>query len=403
MKVLFAASTFPRHADDQQPDFVWQQVRWLARVSPGLRAFVLAPHDAGAPRAERWEGVEIRRFRYALPESWQRLVYPAIWPNIRRAPWLVLQVPFLLASEFLATWRWIRRERFDLVYSHWFMPQGVACGLAALLTRTPHAFTSHSSDVAVMRRVPLLGPWLVRFLVRRARAVTAVSARSRDILAGFFAPDEWSRIVPRVAVIPMGVALAEWEPVAGRDGAPRELLFMGRLVEKKGVDVLLQAMALEPLRALDVTLTIAGDGPLAGALRARAAELGLGENVRFAGYVTGERKHACFRAAGVVVVPSIVTGAGDAEGLPVALLEALAAGRVCVATDASGAPDVVRGGDAIVVPQRDAAALSEALARAVRLPDAERRAMRARARETAAAYDWDAIARAHAAHLLGAA
>lgn len=402
MKVLFTGSTFPRWRDDRLPDFLWQQVRWMTRVVPAMRAFVLAPHDRGAAPREEWNGVEIRRFRYFLPAALQRLVYPAIWPNLRRSPWLILQVPFLLLSEFLATLRWTRRERFDLVYSHWFMPQGVACGLAALATGTPHAFTSHSSDVAVMRRLPLVGPWLVRFLVRRASAITAVSTRSRDMIASFFATREWAVLSSKVAVIPMGVDLAEWSD-ASRSGSSTEVLFIGRLAEKKGVEYLLEAMTLEPLRSLNARLSIAGDGPLGDTLRSRAESLGVADRVRFLGFVTGAAKIDLFRRSGIVVVPSIVTDSGDAEGIPVALLEALAAGKICVATDASGAPDIVRGRDAIIVPQRSAPALSAAVARAIGMADSERRAMGGRARETAEQYRWEVIARIHARHLLPAA
>lgn len=402
MKVLFTGSTFPRRRDDRLPDFLWQQVRWMARVAPAMHAFVLAPHDRGAAAREEWNGVEIRRFRYFFPAVLQRLVYPAIWPNLRRSPWLMLQVPFLLVAEFLATLRWARRERFDLIYSHWFMPQGVACGLAALVTGTPHAFTSHSSDVAVMRRLPLIGPWLVRMLVRRARALTAVSTRSRDIIASFFSAAEWSSLSSKVAVIPMGVDLAEWRGSA-RKRSPEEILFMGRLADKKGIEYLLEALTLEPLRSLDARLSIAGDGPLADDLRAKARALRIGDRVRFLGFVTGPEKVDCVRRAGVVVVPSIVTGSGDAEGVPVVLLEALAAGSICVATDASGAPDIVRGGDAFVVREKDAAALSAAIANAIRMTDDDRRSMSDRARDTAERYDWDAIARLHARHLLPAA
>lgn len=399
MKVLVAGSTFPRWPDDRLPDFLWQQVQWLGRVAD-VRVSVLAPHDRGAAAAETWEGVPIRRFRYFVPAVLERLVYPAIWPNLRRHPWLIVEVPFLLIAEFFATLRWIRQERFDMVYSHWFMPQGVACGLAALVTGTPHVFTSHSSDVALMRKLPGLGPWLVRFLVRRARAITAVSTRSRDIIAGFFSAAEWSRLSPRVAVIPMGVDASAFPET--RDGSPRELLFVGRLAEKKGVEYLLDAMTLEPLRSLDVRLSIAGDGPMLAALKARAATLGLDDRVRFLGFVTGPDKAECFRRAGIVVIPSIITASGDAEGLPVVLLEAMAAGKVCVATDASGAPDIV-GDAAFVVPEQDAQALADAVARAVRLSEVERQELSGRAQAIARRYQWGTVAREHARHLFGVA
>ena len=411
-KVLFTASTFPRWPGDPLPDFVWQQVRHVAAAFPSLRVFVLAPHDAGAAVREVREGVEIRRFRYFLPERLQRLVYPAIWPNLTRSPWLIVQVPFLLVCELIATLVWIRKERFALVYSHWFMPQGVACGLAALLTGTPHAFTSHSSDVRVMRKLPLLGPWLVRLLVPRARAITVVSQRSRAALASFFDAERWSEIEPRVRVLPMGLPLGEWrralalasEPrLAGGRPAPRPLiLFVGRLVEKKGVGVLLEAMALEPLAALAPSLVVMGDGPLRGALEARAGALGLAARVHFVGFLAGAEKAAWFGAADAVALPSVVTAAGDAEGVPVVLAEALAAGRTCVASDASGAEEVIEDGrDGFLVRAGDAGALAAGLARALRLGEDERGQISERARRKAAGFDWEVLGEAHVRHLIG--
>jgi glycosyltransferase involved in cell wall biosynthesis len=403
VKVLFAASTFPRWPGDPLPDFVWRQIAWLRRARPELRACVLAPHDAGAPTREHRDGIEIRRVRYARPDALEQLVYPAIWPNIRAAPWRIALVPLLLAAEFIAALRWMREERFDLVYSHWFIPQGIACGLAALLTGTPHSYTSHSSDVAVMRRVPLIGAWLVRFITGRARAVTAVSDRSRDAIRSYFSATEWQRVESRVAVIPMGVELEEWRemPVPSDAGS---LLFLGRLAEKKGVDVLLRALDMTPLKESQATLTVAGDGPPLAALRELAGTLGLSQRVNFVGYVAGADKMNAMRSASIVVIPSIVTEDGDREGMPVTLLEALAAGRIVVATDVSGAPDVVRDGETgFIVPQRDPAAMARAIAEALALPADARAAMSARARAEAQRFDWSVVAEAHARHLLDAA
>jgi glycosyltransferase involved in cell wall biosynthesis len=202
----------------------------------------------------------------------------------------------------------------------------------------------------------------------------------------------------------MGVEVAAWSDANAAETTVcgSQLLFLGRLAEKKGVEYLLEAMALDQLRSLDVRLTIAGDGPLAPELRSRAQSLGLSDRVRFVGFVTGDTRAECVRQAAIVVVPSVVTARGDAEGMPVVLLEALAAGKLCVATDASGAADVLQGGDALLVPQKDAAALATAIARAVRMTPEERRAMGARARATVRRYDWDTIAREHVRHLFPA-
>ena len=116
--------------------------------------------------------------------------------------------------------------------------------------------------------------------------------------------------------------------------------------------------------------------------------------------MSGVEKATLFRDADVVAIPSIVTRRGDAEGIPVVLLEALAAGKLTVATNVSGAAEVLRPGeDGFLVPQKDAAALAAGIAHALQLPEDERHAVTERARRTARAYDWDVIARAHVQHL----
>lgn len=405
---MFAASTFPRTRNDDVPDFVWRQIRHLRRGNPAIEALVLAPHDSGAQRSEVWDGVRIRRFRYFIPASLQRLVYPAIWPNIETAPWLVLQVPFLLVAEFAATLRAIHRFKPAVVYSHWFMPQGVACGLAAWVSGTPHVLTSHSRDVGVMRKIPWLGSRIVRFIIDRAQAVTVVSERSKSVLRSFYDAEEWADVECRVAVIPMGVEVSEWQrelersasqEIEVRDGNPK-LLFVGRLASKKGIPFLLEALTLEPLRSLDPELAVLGEGPLRPELEERARSLDLEDRVEFHGYTKGTEKAAQFLEADVVVVPSIVTDEGDAEGMPVVLLEALAAGKICVATDASNAPEVMTAGrEGFIVPQRDPRELARTIFRALRMTPEERSVMSERARERAEGLDWTIIARRHADHL----
>lgn len=410
MRILITASTFPRWPDDELPDFVWRQVQALNELCPDVEVTVLAPHDRGAATHETWRQVRIRRFRYVFPSALQRLAYPAIWPNLKRSPWLLVQVPFFLIAEFFATLRFILSERPAVVYSHWFMPQGVACGLAALATGTKHVFTSHSQDVAVLRNVPLLGPWIVRFLTRRAHAATAVSSRTRSAIAKFFESDEWECLGTKVAVIPMGVDLEEWHrdlQLASADDLPDgvvspTILFVGRLAAKKGIADLLAAMQLEPLSAIDPCLVIAGSGPQREPLEQQVRDAGLDDRVFFPGFVSGVEKAAYFRTADVVALPSVVTEDGDAEGLPVVLLESLAAGNVIVASDASNAGELIKSGEqGFIVPERDPHALASSLAGALTLSPERLRTLRRNARRTARDFAWPVIARRHAEHLFG--
>jgi glycosyltransferase involved in cell wall biosynthesis len=162
--------------------------------------------------------------------------------------------------------------------------------------------------------------------------------------------------VREVAVVPN----AAGERRAERDAEPVEepgfLLFVGRLRIRKGVEVLLAALARLRHDGVRARLLIAGDGEHREALERRVAELSLGEQVQFIGRASAGRVHALMGGAAGLVVPSIY------EGMPLVVLEAMEEGLPVVASAVSGIPEVVRGGETgWLVPAEDPAALAAAL------------------------------------------
>lgn len=401
-RVLVVASTFPADPSDPVPGFVRDQVIAMKECEPGIEFTVLAPHDryTRTRRHVEHEHYTERRFHYAWPHRWEALTGRGILPALREKPLRYALVPGLFLGEFLALLRWTRTLAPDVIYAHWFTPQALSACAVSALTGVPFVFTTHAADVDVWHKVPFMGRLLVRWGTRRARAVTAVSRRSMAKLAAFM-PDRRPP-ASKSEIIPMGVALPELA-VADADvmhlgpDLPRRpvLLFLGRLAGKKGVDHLLHAMA-RVVASQDVSLLIAGDGPLRGELESLALELGISERVSFLGYTTGADKDRVLRTTDLLVLPSIVTDGGDAEGMPVVLMEGLAYGRLCVATDVSGADDVLTDGvDGFLVPQRDPVALAVAIERALTLSEESRSSMAAAARRTAIQFEWSAIARRH--------
>jgi glycosyltransferase involved in cell wall biosynthesis len=273
------------------------------------------------------------------------------------------------------------------------------------MTRTPFVFTTHSTDVEVWNKIPWLGRHVVRSCTRQARAFTAVSRRSLQKLQSFFTAPEWASLRARAAIIPMGVHLpAVPAPRITRQEGQLRILFLGRIVEKKGLQYLLAAYARARGQLGGSTLVIAGDGPLLGGIRSQAEGLGLADAVEFPGFVAGEHKARLLEEADIFVVPSIIAANGDAEGMPVSLMEGLSRGKLCIATAESGADDVLTDGqDGFLVPGKDIEALSNALLRAARLDPHARHDIEAAARETARQFDWAAVARSHHAFLFSPA
>ncbi len=407
--IVMPLSFFCKDQYDHAPRFVEGQILAFLRQDPGMKITVLVPHHGKTVSTVHREGFRVVRFHYFWPHRLEHLAGGGIIPSLRRSPWLFLQIPFLFLFEFIALLRFVRKEPCDYIYAHWFTPQGIVASLVSRLTGVPFGFTSHSSDVDVWRRFSWVGRLIVRRVVSRADAVTVVSRRSLAKLRRFFNAKDWRTIEPRVAVIPMGISMSDFntttfnqDVLKDRHGLPGKtvLLFIGRLVEKKGIDYLLRAMETIVDKHSNLHLVIAGEGQCRGELVEMVKQLALEQHVTFAGHVAGAQKTQHFAMADMVLVPSIVTATGDAEGLPVSLMEGLAAGKVCIATRASGADDIVTDGvDGLLIEEQSEDSIVAAVSRTLAMPESERLQMEHCARQLALSLDWSIIGARHVEHL----
>jgi len=344
MRVLVSASTFPLEPADGIPRFVQDLCESLA---PRCAVTVLAPGAPGAPARERLgpDGcLDVRRFDYFWPRSAQRLAYGAGMPDNLRRSWLArLQAPGFLACQARALRALAREVRADVVNAHWIVPQGLAAALArGRERRFAHVVTLHGGDSYFLPRLPAARR-IADFVVSRSDALVAVSGNVRDNL---------DRVLGRpsgAVVQPVGVHTARFRDAAGAEpvAAPFPdgfLLFVGRFIAIKGLDVLLRALPRVRERFPGLGLVAIGYGPQEAELRGLARELGLADAVVFAGRRDHAEVAATLRACRAAVVPSVVDADGRAEGMPSVVAEALAAGARLVATDAGGIPDVVAPG-----------------------------------------------------------
>lgn len=170
----------------------------------------------------------------------------------------------------------------------------------------------------------------------------------------------------RLVVHPVGIDVARFRsPARSRSvGGPVRLLTVARLVEEKGVAYGIRAVAELRRRqpALELVYDVVGDGPLAPELRALAARLGVEAHVRFVGWASQAELPGIYAAADLFLLPSIRTSSGAEEGAGMVLLEAQAAGLPIIATRVGGIPEVVlEGVSAVLVPERDAVAIADAV------------------------------------------
>jgi glycosyltransferase involved in cell wall biosynthesis len=223
-------------------------------------------------------------------------------------------------------------------------PAAVAAAAAAA-TGGRFGFGVHALDARKVLRPELAA---------RARAARVVVACNQDVAEPVRQPGVVLRLIPH------GVDLDRFHPQPSPPGGDMlRVLAVGRLVAKKGLDVLVEAVRRLPF---PFDLRIVGAGPERQRLEAAVQARGLASRVRLTGPVTHDQLPACYAEADVVVVPSVVDAAGDRDGLPNVVLEAMASGRPVVASDVAAISTAVadrRSG--LLVPPGDPDALAAAI------------------------------------------
>jgi glycosyltransferase involved in cell wall biosynthesis len=391
-RLLVTTSTLPRSENDPEPRFV---LDLALALSEQFAITLLAPGFPGAKAQDRLFGLEVIHYRYAPIRSWERLAYPGgIMARLRAAPLNWLLVPALVLGQAMALRGLLKGRQFDLIHAHWLLPQGLIASTLPRATRPPFIATSHGGDIFILARGPLKA--VLRYVMGRAAAVTAVSeelleaCRRLSGAAGERVP---------LQHIPMGVdtryfatAAAEASLPADLPGAEKIILFVGRLAEKKGLDVLIDALVCPGQALSSAHLLVIGDGPLRAAWSERAASSQAGDRIHFLGSRDHRSLPAYMAAAQVLALPSVSAADGDRDGLPVTLLEAAACSLPAVASDIGGIAEFVEDGvNGLLVAPGNSEELAGALERLL-TDGALRSACAAAARERARDFDWRRIA-----------
>jgi len=403
MKVCILTTSYPRYEGDFAGIFIHNLAKEL--VKNDVEVNIVAPHHVGAKRFEIIDGIKVYRFPYFYPAKYQRLAYEGgILPNLRRSNLAKIQVPLLFLSELFYAFKIIRKEKIDVIHSHWIIPSGLVGEILKRILKKKHILTIHATGLFTLERLPLKKK-IANFIIKRCDKMTAVSSYIQERMLNFAQSNLLSDIKNKTKIIPMGVDTAIFRPNIDKNelkikynvNSENVLLFIGRLAEKKGLSYLIQAMPKIVSKSPNTALIICGDGPLRKESEELVKKMDLDKFVRFTGYVTGRKKIDYFSLSDILIVPSIVTQSGDTEGLPVVILEGLAAGKAVVASNVSGIKDVIKNGyNGFLVMQKNPAAIAEKVLELINNKELMRNISR-NALVTSKKYDWGVIGKKYAA------
>ncbi|NNG16242.1 MAG: glycosyltransferase family 4 protein [Gemmatimonadales bacterium] len=352
----------------------------------GHEVAVVVPHAAGLPMEEELAGVAVYRYRYGR-DAEETLAYVGTMHEQALASWVAR---WRLLRLVQASRREVRRVcdvwQPDVLHVHWWVPGGFAVW-PSLPDQPPVVLTSHGTDVFLLDRFPMARP-LAAPIFKAAAQVTVISSPLVERVESLGVPPS------RISVIPMPVALGRFEAASDRTTIGNRLLFVGRLVERKGAHVAIEALEVLKRKGREAHLTVVGDGPERDRLEALADQKGVSPQVDFQGTVPAESVAHAFAKTDVFLMPAVTDWKGEQEGFGLVLVEAMMSGVPVVASESGGIPDVVTDGETgLLVPEHDPEGLAGAIERLLSDSALGRRLARAAAKEVRRRFAPEAIAR----------
>jgi len=372
-----------------------QPVSALPRVShsasPVLRAVSPLP---GAERAEDESPVEVLTYRYIFPDFLHRLGYMrTLESDIQLRGWAMLLAPFMFLFGALAVLRVAGRIKPDLIHAHWVLPNGFIGALAARRLRIPLVVSLPGSDVLMAGKNPLFR-WMANYAWQTASLITTNSAELRDEAIRLGAPaGKFELIIYGVnsaQFVPSHEGSVELRAALGLSAGDVVVLGVGRMVHKKGFDVLIRAIALLHELHAHVKAVLIGEGDLKAQWQKLAVDSGVGERVLFVGRVPYDQIARYYNMADMLAMPSVTH---PVDGLNVCVLEAMACAKPIVASRVAGNPLVVADGiNGIRVDERRPEQLAHAIARLADAPALRVKMGAASRKRVEEEFDWPHLA-----------
>lgn len=375
MNLLVVSSSFPMEIGDGLSPFIWEYCVHLKKR--GWNITVVVPHHRGLEREEVWNDVKIRRFKY-LPQRLEDMAYSGgIMPGIKKKPWKIVKVPFFIYSMYKETLTVLNREDFDLVNFHWLFPACFWLGRFSRKSSVPIVLTAHGTDIHLALKKPF--SVFAGVGLKKSAALTLNSRYMKGLLKEFNLP-------AKTEIIPMGVDHEIFHPGSHKPSRSKKIVFLGRLIEQKGIVVLLDAFSSVLRKVPEAELEIIGYGLEKDRLKRKVIELRMENSISINDRVRYDELPEKYRSARALALPSMIP-----EGLGMSAVEAGACGIPTVTFGLGGTKELVLHEDTGLVIDQSTEALAEGLIKILTDDDLVDRLGENARKKVTGQYSWDVI------------
>lgn len=353
MNICVVTSSFPRKYPDHISPWLRDSSLELMRRGHKVSAFVPA-HMAN--RQTDYEGVEVKRFRYA-PAALERLTHEDSSPvNLSRLGWKLVLLSYVVCGSLSAV-LFFSRRRFDVIDVHWPFPQAVFGIIGKYLSGARLVYHFYASEILLIQK-----SWFLRTLFDLmmffADDLIAISNPTKTWVETMIKPKLPVNIVYFGNTIPYDSPPQVKKPDLARD--PVRLFYAGKMIERLGPQHLIEACRILKEKGVPFHLAMAGTGYMHEEIAAKIKEYGLAGNIDMLGFIYKEALIGEYRKCDIFIFPSIVDSRGDTTGLGMVAMDALFYAKPVIASAVGGVVDVIiEGKSGYTVPPMDARALAE--------------------------------------------
>ena len=358
LKIYSLATTYPESITSVKPKFVHVLNKELAQL--GVDVKVIVPHTKGSLITETMNSVMVRRFKY-LPEKYE-LNERSIPDEMKRSKFGRLKVIFMIGIFFIFTYFECVKEKPDIIHGHWAFPGGYIAYIVSKLVGAKCVISIHGAETPLLKKSKLILKKTISSLNKSQSVIVNSDYTKNEYKKLGVKEDKMTTINPPPNFVQhtQDKELLEKFRRKFTSDDSKIILFVGRLVERKGVEYLIKAVP--KIKTSQVHVIIAGGGWLMDDLKELVFSLELNNKVTFFGPPTNEQLGYLHDISDVFVVPSIVDSMGETEGLGLVIPEAMESGLPVIATAVGGIIDVVKNDEnGILIKQKDSNAIAEAV------------------------------------------
>jgi len=339
-RIAVITSSYPRFKGDSTAPFVKSICDNLSLL--GHHIAVVAPYDPAVKKTHNNKRL-VTRFKYIWPDTLSTMGYGQAMINdnqLKLSSYFLL--PFFLIAGIAALFQITKYQNSDIIHAHWVIPNGLIASIVSKLRKIPFVISLHGSDIFLARR-NFLYRYITKWVFKNASGVTACSPGLKKIALSI-------ETNQNVELIPYGadpnlfkrahlssLNLERMEP----NSVELIITSLGRLVHKKGFDILLEAFSNAIKEIPQLKLIIGGDGTNRNALNKKSVDLGIENDVKFVGNVPWDTVPYFLSKSDIFILPSIVDPRGNVDGLPNVLLEAMSCENAVIASDVGGVSMVI--------------------------------------------------------------